>query len=273
MEVSVKNLVVVIGSAVVMIAAALGVSFAVDKGVTWTPAQVNATAVWAKTSTSSVSFVSDKNLNKVDVWIDPALQPYLSVAPGSLGKVSKGQQVTLTLTFTVASNTPPQVVSGNLTLFKDNGAAKVFGTLPVAISLEPIALPPDPGDAGKATLEGIDSDHDGIRDDIQRYIALTYWNRSDIQAGLRQYATAFQDSLMGADSKAVSLANEAKSAKAQECLRYRLGVEEGYQAFRQLHAFALNTEARSHAYIAYNSQLGGEVFSLPNEDRPESCEH
>jgi hypothetical protein len=267
-----KKTVIIVSSAVVLIAAALGVSFAVDKGVTWTPGQVSATAVWAKASTSSISFVSDKNLNKVDVRIDPALQPYLSVAPASLGKVSKDQQVTLTLTFAVASNTPPHVVSGNLTLFKDNGAAKVFGALPVTVSLEPLALPPAPGDAGKATLEGIDSDHDGIRDDIQRYIALTYWSKPEIAAGLRQYAMAFQDSLVGADSKEVSLVNQAKSAKARECLRFRLGLEEGYQAFKQLQAFALNTEARSRAYIAYNSQLGGQVFSLPNVDRPESCE-
>jgi len=34
-------------------------------------------------------------------------------------------------------------------------------------------LPPNPGEAGKATLQGIDSDNDGVRDDIQRYIALT----------------------------------------------------------------------------------------------------
>ena len=34
-------------------------------------------------------------------------------------------------------------------------------------------LPPDPGEAGKATLAGIDSDGDGVRDDLQRYLALS----------------------------------------------------------------------------------------------------
>ena len=46
-------------------------------------------------------------------------------------------------------------------------------------------LPPDPGEAGKATLEGIDSDQDGIRDDIQRYIALTYPDSQKTRAALR----------------------------------------------------------------------------------------
>ena len=33
-------------------------------------------------------------------------------------------------------------------------------------------LPPDPGKAGKETLLGIDTDSDGVCDDIQRYIYL-----------------------------------------------------------------------------------------------------
>jgi hypothetical protein len=47
-------------------------------------------------------------------------------------------------------------------------------------------LPPDPGEAGKATIEGIDSDQDGLRDDIQRYIALTYPDSEKTREALRQ---------------------------------------------------------------------------------------
>ena len=35
-------------------------------------------------------------------------------------------------------------------------------------------LPPDPGKAGKETPLGIDTDGDGVRDDIQRYIYFIY---------------------------------------------------------------------------------------------------
>lgn len=35
-------------------------------------------------------------------------------------------------------------------------------------------LPPDPGEAGKATIDGIDSDKDGVRDDVQRFIHETW---------------------------------------------------------------------------------------------------
>ncbi len=30
-----------------------------------------------------------------------------------------------------------------------------------------INLPPDPGEVGKLTLQGVDSDEDGVRDDVQ----------------------------------------------------------------------------------------------------------
>lgn len=47
-------------------------------------------------------------------------------------------------------------------------------------------LPPDPGKAGKQTLMGIDSDGDGLRDDVQRYIYLTYPDQPDVQRALKK---------------------------------------------------------------------------------------
>jgi hypothetical protein len=46
-------------------------------------------------------------------------------------------------------------------------------------------LPPDPGEAGKATLEGLDSDHDGVRDDLQREIVFMYPDRDEVRRLLR----------------------------------------------------------------------------------------
>jgi hypothetical protein len=38
---------------------------------------------------------------------------------------------------------------------------------------ESSSLPPDPGEAGLAILAGIDSDEDGVRDDVQRLLAVS----------------------------------------------------------------------------------------------------
>ena len=52
-------------------------------------------------------------------------------------------------------------------------------------------LPPDPGEEGKKTLQGIDSDNDGVRDDIQRYIALEVEDEAT-QAILTDYSMSVQ---------------------------------------------------------------------------------
>jgi hypothetical protein len=55
-----------------------------------------------------------------------------------------------------------------------------------------VNLPPDPGAEGKKTLLGIDTDGDGVRDDIQRYIYLTYPDDKKLRLGLTYYAIEFQ---------------------------------------------------------------------------------
>jgi len=55
-------------------------------------------------------------------------------------------------------------------------------------------LPPDPGQAGKLTIDGIDVDKDGVRDDVQRWIAQN-WGHSQLAvkarpAGRRRSATS-----------------------------------------------------------------------------------
>lgn len=57
--------------------------------------------------------------------------------------------------------------------------------LPVPVTDVPVTLPPDPGEAGKATLEGIDSNHDGVRDDLEREIVYMYPQNEEVRRVLR----------------------------------------------------------------------------------------
>jgi hypothetical protein len=52
-------------------------------------------------------------------------------------------------------------------------------------------LPPDPGPAGMTTLAGVDSDGDGVRDEVERYIALSYATSAKMQAALTQVAKGY----------------------------------------------------------------------------------
>ena len=67
-----------------------------------------------------------------------------------------------------------------LTFTVDNGDRSVSETVAFNVT----ELPPDPGAAGKATLEGIDADGDGLRDDLQRFIAISYPDSGRTRAGL-----------------------------------------------------------------------------------------
>lgn len=57
--------------------------------------------------------------------------------------------------------------------------------LPVPVTDVPVALPPDPGEAGKATLAGIDSNNDGVRDDLEREIVYMYPQNDQVRRVLR----------------------------------------------------------------------------------------
>jgi hypothetical protein len=62
----------------------------------------------------------------------------------------------------------------------------------LAITTRSTTIPPDPGEAGKATLEGVDSDHDGLRDDVQREIMFLAPESEKMRMALGAYAKVEQ---------------------------------------------------------------------------------
>ncbi|MDQ6960393.1 MAG: hypothetical protein Q9M27_05125, partial [Mariprofundaceae bacterium] len=137
-------------------------------------------------------------------------------------------------------------------------------------------LPPDPGPAGKATLAGIDSDNDGVRDDVQRWIVMTYPNSQKTRAALRQKAKAMQLIIMNASNKAVARTNSIVSGKASFCITFvreqilGLGGSDAYQIKRELESVFLNTAARSRAWLQADHYLSGMMFNVPI-DGSSSC--
>ncbi|NUO07215.1 MAG: putative metal-binding motif-containing protein [Candidatus Brocadia sp.] len=134
-----------------------------------------------------------------------------------------------------------------------------------------VNLPPDPGEEGKKTLLGIDTDGDGVRDDIQRYIYLTYPDDKKLRLGLTYYAKEFQGVLKDADDREVCYDHANKMVRHGDCLWYLKG-EEAIDICRALRAQILNTRERSMAYITYSDNLGGRVISgAPQKEWKDSC--
>lgn len=121
---------------------------------------------------------------KINMDVDKEWIKYFSVFqlnPKTLGYLTnkgKDQEGNLVYTGVFAINSPtaqtvqiqPTNIFGMNLLPSVTPPSTTTQLTRIAITTRPAILPPDPGEVGKATLEGIDSDHDGIRDDVQREI-------------------------------------------------------------------------------------------------------
>ncbi|MDR0664002.1 MAG: hypothetical protein LBF86_00550 [Helicobacteraceae bacterium] len=151
-------------------------------------------------------------------------------------------------------------------------------------SLKRYNLPPDPGEAGKATLEGIDSNNNGVRDDIE--IAIYEYKPKPEQLkerqSLIQSAKAYQAAILAGASKddtaimqvsetidrVVSCERKTYIGDDRKDINKYLAKEED-DAFLQIAAF--NTKERKKAYWEYNQALSGKFF--PYKEYPNPCDY
>lgn len=133
-------------------------------------------------------------------------------------------------------------------------------------------LPPDPGPAGLVTLLGIDTDGDGVRDDLQRYIALTYPSDPNAVNALRQLSKTTQEMLTipQGDVAAAKSVND-KAWRNRSCLVYLYKAVEGHRRAKALFAEQFNTIARYRAWSKQDDLLAGQSFESPR-DRSTTCD-
>ncbi len=131
------------------------------------------------------------------------------------------------------------------------------------ISVSPAApgLPPDPGKKGEETLEGIDSNQNEVRDDVERHIGTKYTDSAKTRAALMQYAQAMQENIVAFSSKTESLANKHKVLRAFDCLVYVVGISSAATMMTEFEALVANTMPRLQAYLG--SPQGTDFYRLP----------
>jgi hypothetical protein len=243
--------------------------------VSWQPAPFDVAVPPGGRLPTKVTAIVGSAIPATRVEVTPSLAPYVaSIEPSSLPALAAGSQVTINLVFQVATGTPFGTIDGTLKFRKASGTSTQAQPLPIVLTIGELLYPPDPGEAGKQTLEGIDSDGDGVRDDIQRYIELKHPEAPLTRAALRQYVLPLQAALLDADSEEAALQHDETLSRADDCLIALIGFKDQVEARNALLAEALNTEERSRAYILYDRQLGGRVFSLRglSEITPALCD-
>jgi len=122
-------------------------------------------------------------------------------------------------------------------------------------------LPPDPGPAGEATLAGIDSDNDGVRDDVQRWIAIHYPNSQMTRAALIQDTKAMQRILLDAADPVKSYNDALEDNRAIQCMSF-IRPDDFYRILKEHKAIFLNTHLRSRAWFQADHNLSGKFFTL-----------
>lgn len=123
-------------------------------------------------------------------------------------------------------------------------------------------LPPDPGPAGDATLAGVDVNGNGIRDDIERWIYLTYPDSEKMRRALIQEYYPLQNMIIHGhkqDRDAVYNDMDALS-RSGECLNY-VHPDNSHMISAEIKARIVNTDERFLGYMESSRLLGGGSFS------------
>ncbi len=130
-------------------------------------------------------------------------------------------------------------------------------------------LPPDPGAEGKITLQGVDSNGNGVRDDIEIYIELKYGDLLNLKEGLNQFAHTVQNGLT-ATTKEGSMQAADSQTRAIECLMY---LDPESNAAAEIETQAVNTPERFNAWMVHQARLSGQVFPIRSmSEWRNSCE-
>ena len=134
-------------------------------------------------------------------------------------------------------------------------------------------LPPDPGPAGMLTIEGIDVDKDGIRDDVQRFIAEN-WGESPraVRVLTMIAANKLMQVRVGGDLGREETQKLApKIMSAVRCYVLATPELEDKHAMELVSIRVTNTEERVRRAHAFNYQLAHQVYKLGSETPAELC--
>ncbi len=147
-------------------------------------------------------------------------------------------------------------------------------------------LPPEPDPKiNNATLLGIDSNNNGVRDDVERWIYKTYKDKHPIHIDIAMQAARAYKKVLETPEKAKEIYNELDAPLYCESY-YRHCVDDiSINGKRILNEYGeiigkyfrkkvyFNTEDRDQAYIKYDRLLSGGVYRIPRcDERKQLCD-
>jgi len=241
--------------------------------ITWSP-RTNVYAGITSTTTVSMTltFVSDQALQNAVAEAVPEISRFVQIQPAMFAQVPANQPQTVHLVFNAPTGAQYGAYDG--TIHIRVGTSTLPATLKASVTFAVVTLPPDPGEAGKTTLAGIDADGDGVRDDVQRWIAFTHPTSAKTRAALSQSAVAFQAEIAGSNSfvQQVMYATDCISATLMTGDADVIGGKVARDATSVLQAAVLNTPQRTAALVNAESRLRSVVIvATPFSQQASHC--
>jgi hypothetical protein len=122
-------------------------------------------------------------------------------------------------------------------------------------------------------VQGTDVNTNGIRDDVETYIA-TYYTSTPQRSAAEQFARVVQAAMLVDKTNAAAAKSIAlRSSRAVNCIysnfNGNLGTKKPAAVVKELKSLSTNTKARLLAYLAYSKALDGTSGSIPEGD---TCE-
>ncbi|MGI9279661.1 MAG: hypothetical protein ACR2PX_08515 [Endozoicomonas sp.] len=125
-------------------------------------------------------------------------------------------------------------------------------------------LPPDPGAEGLIGLTGIDSNQDGIRDDVERFIERVLPDSIEKKETIRAMAISRQKIYESVENRDLVIELGTEVDIASDCFFF-LSDGDPENILKKLEAATVNTEERARAWNKINSYFSGMSFTLPDD--------
>lgn len=118
-----------------------------------------------------------------------------------------------------------------------------------------------------ASILGPDANANGIRDDIEAWIAARNDRTAEQKAAMMWYAKSLQAEMAAPRTPEAALGAVIAKTRAAECLSTRFSSFDDYVNTAQLiRDYTRNTPERVREFMALDRLLGGQSWSLPNGD-------
>lgn len=144
-------------------------------------------------------------------------------------------------------------------------------TATVPMILDPAAVPPAPdSDVNNATLAGVDSNNNGIRDDVERWIASEFDSPQE-RAVVAQIAKSMQATAYWKAGKMTLMETDRLEGASNTCAIYvhpdniSTNPAAGSNRFKKIIAKTFNTASRVKLLWDYSAEYAGKIVPHPSE--------